>query len=208
MVTYVQFGALVQFSTLEIRDSSASSHEWRKHACPWLDFSIITNFKFQCARAGGSVQMQEDCLINFGGGALRVIHCAAFSSMSHVHLSSGPGDGWTLTSGSRLKNLEVSEGLGHGSHRTTPPSGHCQILWKLTFGFPHKCLIKLQAHMVVMRDSNGPPLSLFPSWNLAIFPMENFHLQISPSMMDPSLHGLPSHETIMACCLNGARFAS
>lgn len=56
--------------------------------------------------------MQEDCLINFGGGALQVIHCAAFSSMSHVHLMSGPGDEWTLTSGSRLKNLEVLRGIG------------------------------------------------------------------------------------------------
>lgn len=65
--------------------------------------------------------MQEDCLINFGGGALQVvIHCAAFSSMSHVHLLSGPGDGWTLTSGSRLKNLEVSEALGHGSPKYYP----------------------------------------------------------------------------------------
>lgn len=65
--------------------------------------------------------MQEDCLINFGGGALQVvIHCAAFSSMSHVHLLSGPGDGWTLTSGSRLKNLEVSEAWGHGSPQYYP----------------------------------------------------------------------------------------
>ena len=87
-------------------------------------------------------------------------------------------------------------------HSITPPSGHCQILWKLAFEFRHKCLIKLQAHVVVMRIAMGHPCF---SSHLRTWPFSPWKIF---SMMDPYLHGFPPHGTIMACCPSGARFAS